>query len=165
MQKVVSNSSPLIHLAKIDRLSLLPTFFREILVPEAVYQECVEVEGHPEGRKQIKQADWINVLNIENKSLKKALSRMLDVGEAEAIVLALEESADLILLDEYEARGVAREFDLHITGVIGILLRANAEGRIKRIGEEFQRLRETGFWISDELYKEILQERKNTTKE
>lgn len=165
MQKVVSDSSPLIHLAKIDRLSLLPTLFRNILVPEAVYQECVEGKGPPEGRKQIKQADWINILNIENKRLKKALLGTLDKGEAEAIVLALEESADLVLLDEYEAREVARDFDLDITGVIGILLKANAQGKIKRLEEKLQRLRETGFWISDELYKEILQKRKNTTKE
>ena len=103
LQKVVSSSSPLIHLAKIGRLNLLKEFFDQIIVPEAVHRECVE-EKHREDARKIAEAEWIVVLKVKDQKLKKALMMNLDEGEAEAIVLALEEGADLILLDDYEAR-------------------------------------------------------------
>ncbi len=116
MLEVISNSSPLIHLAKIGRLNLLSCFFDGVVIPEAVYRECV-VEGEDKkDAKRIKMAEWISVEKIRNKELKKAFMMILDEGEAETIVLALEKSADLLLLDEYEARKVARTYNLPITG-------------------------------------------------
>ncbi|NQE06455.1 hypothetical protein C5S32_11350 [ANME-1 cluster archaeon GoMg1] len=161
MPKVVSNSSPLIHLAKIGHLDLLKYFFGEIIVPEVVYKECV-IEGKGrEDAKKIEKAEWINVAKIKNENLKRALMMVLDEGEAEAIVLALEESADLILLDDYEAREVARNYELTITGVIGgILIMAKEEGKIGSLKEELEKLKETGFWISGDLYTKILREEK-----
>lgn len=156
MLKVVSNSSPLIHLAKIGHLDLLKYFFDKIIVSEVVYNECV-IEGKGrEDAKKIEKAEWIKVTKIKDENLKKALMMVLDEGEAEAIVLALEESADLILLDDYEAREVARNYELTITGVIGILIRAKEEGKIGGLKEELKKLKETGFWLSDDLYTKIL---------
>nr|CBH37999.1 conserved hypothetical protein [uncultured archaeon]CBH38510.1 conserved hypothetical protein [uncultured archaeon] len=158
MPKVVSNSSPLIHLTKIGQLNLLKHFFNEIIVPEAVHKECV-IEGKDrEDAKKIEKVDWIKVAKIRDKNLKKALMMVLDEGEAEAITLALEESADLILLDESDAREVARNYGLNITGVIGVLIRAKDEGEIASFGEILEKLKETGFWISDDLYTKILRE-------
>lgn len=86
MQKVVSNSSPLIHLAKIGKLDLLRSFFSEVLVPEAVYKECVvEGKGKDDATK-ISKAKWIRVRKIKDEKLKRALMVELDEGEAEAIV-------------------------------------------------------------------------------
>ena len=114
MQKVVSNSSPLIHLAKIGKLDLLRSFFSEVFVPEAVYKECVvEGKGKDDATK-ISEARWIRVRKIKDEKLKRALMVELDEGEAEAIVLALEESADLLLLDDYEARRIARSLGLKV---------------------------------------------------
>jgi Predicted nucleic acid-binding protein, contains PIN domain len=93
LPKVVSNSSPLIHLARIGQLNLLKHFFNEIIVPEAVHKECV-IEGKDrEDAKKIEKVDWIKVAKIRDENLKKALMMVLDEGEAEAITLALEESA------------------------------------------------------------------------
>ena len=123
MLKVVSNSSPLIHLSKIKRLDLLKNFFGELLIPEAVYRECV-VEGYGrEDSRRIEEAKWIKVRKIKNMDLKRAFMMILDEGESEAIILSLEEKADLLLLDEYDAREVARNFDINLTGVIGILIK------------------------------------------
>ncbi len=73
MPKVVSNSSPLIHLAKIDQLDLLKDFFSTVIIPEAVYHECV-AEG--KGREEvalIKAADWLNISQVNDKNLVRLL--------------------------------------------------------------------------------------------
>lgn len=156
MLKVVSNSSPLIHLAKIKKLDLLKEIFGKIFIPKAVYDECV-VASFKEAN-EIKKSEWIIVKKIKNEDLKKALSIYLDDGEAEAITLAIEEKADLILLDDYDAREVARKYGLHITGVIGILLKAKYMKKIRRVKPYLEKLRGTGFWINDDLFLKILKE-------
>ncbi len=152
------NSSPLIHLAKVGKLELLKDYFTEILIPEAVYRECVVDGKDREDAKRIESASWIRVVDIKNIDLKKALNTVLDEGEYEAIVLALQESADLILLDDYEARELARTYGLKITGTIGLLIKAKYEGDISSIGEMLKKLRRTGFWLSDDLYTKILRD-------
>ena len=156
MPKVISNSSPLIHLSRIGELTLLRYFFDEIIVPEAVYRECVIEGKNREDAKRIRKAKWIKVAKIKNTDLKKAFMMVLDEGEAEAIVLALEKSADLILLDEYEARKVARNYTLNITGTIGVLIRAKYRGKIITLKDILEKLKETGFWLNDDLCTEIL---------
>lgn len=158
MPKVVCNSSPLIHLAKIGKLELLKDYFTEISIPEAVYRECVIDGKDREDAKRIENAAWIRVVDIKNIDLKKALNTVLDGGESEAIVLALQESADLILLDDYEARELARTYGMKITGTIGLLIKAKYEGDISSIDEMLKKLRRTGFWLSDDLYTKILRD-------
>ncbi len=127
---VVSNSTPLIHLAKIGRLELLREFFGEILIPEAVYRECVIEGDDSEDARAIKNAEWIKVERIADERLKRSLMIELDEGESEAIVLALEKSAELALIDDYDGREVAKALGLRVTGTIGILLKAKFTGRI-----------------------------------
>jgi len=153
---VVSDSGPLIHLSQIRRLYLLRKFFREILIPQAVYCEVVvEGEGRP-GSREVKEAPWIRVIEIRDKRLKNVLQLALDEGEAEAIVLALEVNADLVLLDDREARLQAKRLGLHVTGTLGILLRAKRLGLIESLKEELNKLKEAGFRISRNLEEEIL---------
>ena len=73
-------------------------------------------------------------------------------------MLALERAADLILLGDYEAREVARNYRLNITGVVGILIRAKGEGKIGSLKEELEKLKETGFWINEDLCTRALRE-------
>ncbi len=82
---VVSNASPLINLARIDQLDLLPRLYGELLIPEAVWEEVVvEGAGQP-GADEIKAATWIKVQAVANRSLVQALRQELDPGEAEAL--------------------------------------------------------------------------------
>ncbi|BAD85107.1 hypothetical protein, conserved [Thermococcus kodakarensis KOD1] len=155
---VVSDSTPLIHLAKIDRLELLREFFGEIIIPEAVYRECVLEGGNSEDALAIKNAKWIKVEKISDEKLKRALMLELDEGESEAIVLAIERNAELILIDDYDGREVARALGLKVVGTIGILLKAKLLGKIKSLREELERLKATGFWLSEEFYERILKE-------
>lgn len=158
MLKVVSNSSPLIHLAKIDQLNLLKHFFSKILVPEAVYKECIVEGKYKKDSKKIEKANWIKIAKIRDKNLKNSFMMVLDEGEAEVITLAIEESAELVLLDDYEAREVARNYGLNIAGVIGILIKAKYEKKIPSLKDELEKLKKTGFWLSDNLYTKILRE-------
>lgn len=107
---------------------------------------------------KISEAVWIKIQKIKDNKLKRALMMELDEGEAETIVLALELSADLILLDDYDARKVARSFGLKVTGTIGILIKAKQEGKIRSLKKEINGLMKSGFWIDRELYKRILKE-------
>lgn len=155
---VVSDSTPLIHLAKMGRLKLLREFFGEIIIPEAVYRECVLEGGDSEDALAIKNAKWIKVEKISDEKLKRAIMLELDEGESEAIVLAIERNAELILIDDYDGREVARALGLKVVGTIGVLLRAKLLGKIESLREELERLKATGFWLSEELYERILKE-------
>lgn len=158
MQKVVSNSSPIIHLAKIGKIELLKEYFQIITISEIVYSEYI-VEGKDRREVElIKNADWIKVLQLKDRNLVRLLQSSLDNGESEAIALSLEIGADLILLDDSDAREKARLYGLKITGTIGILLRAKIDGKIVSLKEELKRLKETGFWISDKLEASLLKE-------
>jgi len=155
---VVSNSSPIIHLAKIDQLDLLPDFFGELFIPPAVYAECItDGKGRPEVA-TIKQASWLRVIQVANQNLVKLLNAEVDRGEAEAIALALETQASLILLDDADAREKARLYPLKMTGILGILLRAKKSGKIASSSEKLDALRDTGFWLSVGLTDRLLRE-------
>ena len=87
---VVSNSSPLINLARIGRLTLLRELFGVLIVPDAVWQEVVvEGAGQP-GADEVRSAEWIQRQAVMNTQLVQALQQDLDAGEAEAIALSLE---------------------------------------------------------------------------
>jgi predicted nucleic acid-binding protein len=154
----VSNSSPIIHLAKIDQLDLLLDFFGELVIPQAVYEECItEGKEHPEVAK-IKQASWLRVVQVANQNLIKLLNAQVDRGEAEAIALALETQASLILLDDSDAREKARLYHLKMTGILGILLRARKSGKIASLSAKLDALRNTGFRLSIGLTDRLLRE-------
>ncbi len=94
---VVSNASPIIHLARIGQLELLRQLYGEIFVPEAVWEEVV-VKGEGKiGAEEIQRAKWIKRKRVSNHPLVKALRRELDAGEAEAIALAIEVGAESLL--------------------------------------------------------------------
>ena len=155
---IVSNSSPIIHLAKIDQLDLLPDFFGELIIPPAVYEECTtDGMGRPEVTR-IKQASWLRVVQVANQNLVKLLNAEIDRGEAEAIALALETQASLILLDDSDAREKARLYHLKMTGLLGILLRARKSGKIVSLSKMLDALRSTGFWLSARLTDRLLRE-------
>lgn len=160
MAGTVSDSSTLIHLAMLGRLGLLREFFGAVVIPPAVWKEVVE-EGHGRaGANEVDQAGrsgWLTVVRPNNEALVRLLKRELDEGEAEAIALALEQQADLVLLDESDARRIASVYGLPHTGIVGLLIRARAEGRIASLREELNRLRlDAGFWISEQVYQRAL---------
>ena len=127
---VVSNSSVIIALARICRLDLLEKLFGEILVPEAVWRE-IAVEDKP-GHEKIAGAGFIHVGRAGNRRLVTLLEEFVDSGEAEAIVLALERNADLLLVDDHDARDYAKKLGLQVMGTLGVVALAKYRGLIPR---------------------------------
>jgi predicted nucleic acid-binding protein len=155
---VVSNSSPIIHLAKIGHLDLLYEQFGEIVIPQAVYEECVvDGKGRPEV-KAIERVTWLRVEQVVAKDLITLLSAEIDRGEAEAIALALQSRASRILLDDADAREKARLYRLKMTGVVGILLKAKRTGRIISLAATLDDLSNSGFWLGRTLKQRLLRE-------
>jgi predicted nucleic acid-binding protein len=157
---VICDSSSLIHLSAIGRLGLLKDFYGTLAIPQAVWQEVVQQGLGRPGVQEVETAlreGWIEVRAVSNEPLLRSLKQDLDDGEAEVIALAVEHKAELVLLDETEARRIAAVFDLEKTGAVGILIRARLEGRIESLQTELDRLRnEGGFWIEERLYKAVL---------
>lgn len=162
MPMIVSDSSTLIHLARIGRLALLKDMVGTVAIPTAVWREIVLEGKDRPGAKDVQVANadgWIQVSEPSNHHLLRILKNELDEGEAEAIALAIEQQAELLLIDESEGRRIAGLYDLPKTGVIGILIRAKLDGRIASLRQELDALREDGrFWIAKPLYRRALQE-------
>ena len=156
---VASNTSPISNLAVIGRLSLLRSQFREIWIPGAVQSELHQLSD-PTALKEIQQAlqdGWIKPRALREDHVARLLAAALDPGEAEAIALALELPADLILLDERDGRSAAERAGLRVTGVLGVLLRAKDDGQIQLIKPEIVALRaQARFFLSARLQEKIL---------
>ncbi len=157
---VVADASVLIALSAIDELPLLPAMFPAgVLVPDAVWREVVEDGGNRPGARLVAEAKWVQVRRVGRTDLVKLLRANLDDGEAEAIALAQEIKADLVLLDERDARRAAEELGLSVLGSVGILLRAKKVGRIPSLRVVLDRLQTDGhFRMSLDLYVRALRE-------
>lgn len=154
---VVSDSSPLIALADVGQLRLLRDLFSTVLIPEAVYQEIVVQGAGRAGAEAVQAAAWIEQRGVVNTGLADVLKLELDEGEAEAITLAFESGADLVLLDERRGRQRAVRLGLRVTGVLGVLVEAKHQGLLAAVRPVLDALRrDAGFWISDDLYRRIL---------
>ncbi len=151
---VVADSSVLVGLSSIGKLYLLKVLFgEEILIPPAVWSEVVEHGGGRPGAKQIESSEWIVVKTVNASDLLQLLKVDLDIGEAEAIALAKKIKADLILLDERDARKIAKSLSLKILGTIGILIKAKQIGEIESLQDVLDTLRNKAqFRVSDSFY-------------
>ena len=155
---VVSNTSPVSNLAIIGRLDLLQEQFTTLLIPSAVQVE-LEALDHAKALEFVRQATgkWLEVVPVSNRHAVRAFQETLDLGEAEAIALALERNADILLLDEADGREAAVGAGLRVRGALGVLRKAKRNGRISSLREELRRLRaEAHFFISPALERSLL---------
>lgn len=153
---VVSNTSPLTNLAAIGRIRLLERLHVQIHIPQAVLDELHANGRQWPGAAEVAAAPWIVKHRTEASALTRALSQHLGPGESEAIALAVEVKADLILLDDRDARAAASGLGLKVGGVCGILLRAKATGEIPSVGPELDRLRGIGFYLTEATRRHVL---------
>lgn len=154
---VVSDATPLIGLAKLELLDLLPKLFAEVHIPPAVYEEVVQHAPHRPGATEVQHASWIKVQAPLEQNKINYLRLDLDPGEAEALVLAEELNADWILLDEAKARLAADLLELTYIGTVGLLLLGKRAGYVTAARPLLDELRAKKFHLSDQVYDAVLQ--------
>lgn len=155
---VISDTSPINNLAAINQLDLLRQLYGIMIIPEAVYHELTDPIFPVAGATEVQIASWISIRQVNNRALVIALQNELDIGEAEALALALELGAEQVLMDERRGRMIAARLNLRYTGILGILLEAKSQGLIPLVKPLLDALIErAGFWMSHSLYNRTLE--------
>lgn len=155
---VVSNTSPITNLATVGQLNLLQQLYSSIIIPQAVYDEMVGLGYTVPGTIEVQTLSWIQTRQVINRILVTQLQTEIDKGESEAISLAIELTAERLLIDDYIGRTAASRFGLNITGVLVVLLVAKSRDLIPALKPVMDDLiLQAGFRISNQLYANILQ--------
>lgn len=155
---VISDASPVINLANVGHLDLLRQLYTRVIIPEAVYREIVIAGSGRPGAAEVQSSPWIESRRATNYELLDAFKQQLGPGELEAIALAAELGADLLLLDERKARGVAANLGLNIVGLLGVLVEAKRRGFVQSIKPIIDAMIATaGFRVETRLYSTVLQ--------
>lgn len=154
---IVSNSGPIISFARANSLELLNQVLQEIKIPAAVYEEIVLHGGIKPGSAEIKDAHWIKRETVKKVSLVNQLPLSLGLGEREAIVLA-EELKAFLLIDDRLARKEAEKRGIMCFGSLRVLKEAKSKGLIEKIRSKGDELKKAGLRIKNSLYEMFLQE-------
>jgi len=153
--KIVSDTGPIIGLAKIGKIILLKNIADEVIIPPMVYKELFGKIG-PESN-EIDQALNTFIMVKRNMAVEEAVKielAGLGEGEKQAIGLASRLDNDVILLlDDRAGREVAARLNIFTTGLIGLLLVAKEKGFVESVGTLIKELRNNGYWLSDDIMK------------
>ena len=117
MQKIIVNSTPLIVLGNIGYLWILKEMYGKIIIPRAVYDE---VTVHNDvASNLLKSERWIKVDDSVVGADRKMYRARLHAGEVEVMILAQEQAADMVIIDDNEAKKTAKYLGLNVTGTMG----------------------------------------------
>jgi predicted nucleic acid-binding protein len=152
----VSNTTPLRYLVAIEQQGLLGKLFDKVLISVAVRSELTDARTPERVRDWILRPPvWLDVREVEYAAAS-TISVALHPGEREAILLAESTLADVLLIDEQLGRAVALQRRLPVSGTLGLLERADGLGFLRDFPETIQRLRASGFFISESLERQLL---------
>ena len=154
---IVANSTPIILLEKAGQLDLLERLYSRVLIPEAVFAEVItDGELKRGGHDFLFGNQWIEIAHVQNAEAKMLFSTSLHEGEVETILLAIERSADLCILDDLMARKYAKNAGLAITGTLGVIIAAKNKGYINAVKPVLDRLLDVGMYLGNEMFSTIL---------
>lgn len=152
---VVSDTSPLCYLVLIDLIDLLPELYDQVIIPHAVLYELSVPQAPEPVQAWIAQPPvWLEVQPIENQPDVGLID--LDLGEQEAIALAEQLGADLIIVDDRDARQMALQRGLNVIGLLGVLGVA-AQRNLVNFSVAIERLQQTTFRVSPVLIESLLE--------
>jgi len=140
---IVADSTCLIGLERIDKIDLLPQMYSQVIIPPQVQKEFGLSFA------------WLIVKNPQNIGMINSLKLMVDDGESEAIALAYELGYRLVV-DDKQARNIAKRLDIEIIGTVGILVKAKQLGLIDQLLTILEALENKGFYLSQSLKTEAL---------
>lgn len=143
----VANSTPLVHLSAMKKLQVLKDCYSEIFIPREVYIEVVEQGVGKPGEAEVKKANWIKTVSVDDRLAIQAFSTYLGLGESACIVLAMQIGVDLVIFDDRLARLEAEALNLKVVGTIGILMQAALKGMLD-FPTSLKELIRTGFHLS-----------------
>lgn len=151
--KTVSDTGPIIGLAKIGKLDLLKIISEEVLIPPVVHKELFGKIGPESGPIEHALNHFIRVADVS--ALDSETERIiadLDEGEKQAIGLASKMSGSvLLLLDDHAGRRAAAKLKILTTGLVGVLLLAKEKGYVDKVVPLLIELRRNGYWLSDQV--------------
>lgn len=151
MRRVVVNTTPLIALSHVEQIDILKKLYGEIIIPEAVYRE-LSVKTDSICKKTVDSSlDWIRVDKIKNQMAKAMYKTHLHDGEVEVMILAKEIDADVVIIDDANAKRHAKYLELPVTGTLGVLIKAKQECYIDELKPILQRMVENGIYVSQGL--------------
>ncbi len=145
MSVVISDASPLVHLSAINRFDLLKELYLDLLIPPAVWEEVTTAGRGRPGEKEVGEAvraGWMKVKAPDPLELNRSELQGLDSGEREALALAMQTRAEVVLLDELRGRRVAKRLGVPTIGTLGVLVEAKQRGLIPNIRGELRQLQE-----------------------
>lgn len=146
---VIANSTPLVALWVLGRLDLLQALYKEVWIPQAVYDEFVAAE-HALRQTALQNATWIQLVPVANAQRVRVYTG-LDQGEAKVLALAEEHRARLVIIDEMRARRYAQRLGMPLTGTLGLLLLSKEKGLILRLAPLIDELRNAGLYFASDL--------------
>ncbi len=152
---VVSDTSPLISLLKIEKLFLLRDLYTEILIPREVENEFLE-KFPAASREALDNAPWIRVVDLQNPQ-KIADYARINLGEAAALVLVEEKKARLILMDDMKGRKEAKARGFVVKGTAGVLLEAKEKDLINKVKPHLMAMKKSGTYLSDSIIRAALE--------
>jgi predicted nucleic acid-binding protein len=151
---VIADTTPLNYLVLIGHVKILPELYGRVLIPRAVWEELQRSRTPEAVRTWIGRVPaWLEIRGVQGTREPELAN--LGAGEREAIILAEELHADLIILDEHAARRLATRRNLTVIGTLGVLAEA-AERGLLDFSDAIDRLRQTSFYVSPEVLAPLL---------
>lgn len=142
---IISDTSCLIILSKIDELGLLKKLGKRIYVTPIIHKEFGK-----------SLPDWVEISLPNNTHYQQILEMELDKGEASAIALSLDMDNPILILDELKGRKIADRLNLRYSGTFGLILKAKQIGLIKSVKPILNKIRSTNFRFSEKLFETII---------
>ena len=154
---IVSNTSPITNLAAVGQLNLLQQLYGSIIIPQAVYDEMANLGYTVPGTIEVQTLSWIQTRQVINCTVVTQLETEIAPGESEAIALAIELSANRILIDDRKGRIAASRLGINTVGLLGILQVAKRRGFIVSVKPVMDDLiAQAGFRVSNQVYADVL---------
>jgi len=158
--KAVSNTTPLRYLIAIQQEHLLGQLFEKVFVPVAVHEELKDAKTPETVRCRVLAG---TSCLVEVRTVQETQTTMFPVlhrGEREAILLAEALRADVLLIDEQVGRTIALSRNLPLSGTLGVLEQADRTGFVSDFPQVLQRLKASGFFITEALEQQLLGRRR-----
>lgn len=158
MRRVIVNTTPLIALCHVGHLDILQKMYGEIMIPRAVYRELSQKEDSVCKKQVDCSLDWIHIEGIENQMAKTMFKTQLHDGEVEVMILAKEKNADIVIIDDANAKKHAKYLKLSVTGTLGVLIKAKKKGYIRELKPIIQEMIDKNIYISPKLMEYCLKQ-------